>query len=169
MTREFYGTRNTAGGGKGGTDWGSGADTLTLLRVRRVTGGSCFGTSPSNECSGLIPFRMDWFNLTAVQGTLKSFLQHRSSKASILRCSAFISWSNSHIYTRLLEKPSLQWCRSLLTKWCLCFLICYLDLSYFPSKEQVSFNFMAAVTIHGDSGVQENTICHFYFFSLYVP
>ena len=46
--------------------------------------------SPSNEYSGLISFRIDWFDL-AVQGTLKSFVQHHSSKASILRCSAFMA------------------------------------------------------------------------------
>ena len=48
-----------------------------------------FSISPSNEHSGLISFRMDWFDVLAVQGTLKSLLQHHSSKASILRCSAF--------------------------------------------------------------------------------
>ena len=48
-----------------------------------------FSISPSNEYSGLISFRMDWLDLLAVQGTLKSFLQHHSSKASILRHSAF--------------------------------------------------------------------------------
>ena len=48
-----------------------------------------FRISPSNEHSGLISFRMDWFDVLAVQGTLKSLLQHHSSKASILRCSAF--------------------------------------------------------------------------------
>ena len=48
-----------------------------------------FNISPSNEYSGLISFRMDWFHLLAVQGTLKCLLQHHSSKASILRCSAF--------------------------------------------------------------------------------
>ena len=48
-----------------------------------------FSISPSNEYSGLISFRMDWFNLLAVQETLKSLLQHTSSKASILQCSAF--------------------------------------------------------------------------------
>ena len=47
-----------------------------------------FNISPSNECSGLISFRIDWLNLLAVQGTLKSLLQHHSSKASILQCSA---------------------------------------------------------------------------------
>ena len=62
-----------------------------------------FNISPSNEYSGLISFRMDRLDLLAVQGTLKSLLQHHSSKASILQCSAF--WSNSHIHTRLLEKP----------------------------------------------------------------
>ena len=49
-----------------------------------------FSISPSNECSGLISFRMDWLDLLAAQGTLKSFLQHHCSKASLLRCSAFI-------------------------------------------------------------------------------
>ena len=48
-----------------------------------------FSISPSNEYSGLISFRIDWFDLLAVQGTLKSLLQHHSSKASVLRCSAF--------------------------------------------------------------------------------
>ena len=48
-----------------------------------------FNISPSNEHSGLISFRMDWLDLLAIQGTLKSLLQHHSSKASILRCSAF--------------------------------------------------------------------------------
>ena len=49
-----------------------------------------FSISPSNEYSGLITFRIDWFYLFAVQGTLKGLLQHHSSKASILRCSAFL-------------------------------------------------------------------------------
>ena len=54
--------------------------------------------SPSNEHPGLISFRMDWLDLLAVQGTLKSLLQHRSSKASILRCSAFFIVQPSHSY-----------------------------------------------------------------------
>ena len=64
-----------------------------------------FSISPSKEYSGLISFRINWFGLFAVQGTLKSLLQHHSSKASILQCSAFFLWSNSHIHTSLLEKP----------------------------------------------------------------
>ena len=57
-----------------------------------------FSISPSNEYSGLISFGMDWFDLLAVQGTLKSLLQHHSSKASILRCSAFFIVQLSHPY-----------------------------------------------------------------------
>ena len=57
-----------------------------------------FNISPSNEHSGLISFRMDWLDLLAVQGTLQSLLQHHSSKASILRCSAFFTVQLSHLY-----------------------------------------------------------------------
>ena len=57
-----------------------------------------FSLSPSNEYSGLISFRMDWLDLLAVQGTLKSLLQHHSSKASILWCSAFFIVQLSHPY-----------------------------------------------------------------------
>ena len=57
-----------------------------------------FSVSPFNEYSGLISFRIDWFDLLAVQGTLKSLLQHHSSKASILWCSAFFMVQLSHQY-----------------------------------------------------------------------
>ena len=57
-----------------------------------------FNISPSNEYSGLISFRMDWFDLPAVQGTLRSLLQHHSSKASILRHSAFFIVQLLHPY-----------------------------------------------------------------------
>ena len=57
-----------------------------------------FSISPSNEYSGLISFRIDWFDLLAVQGTLKSLLQHHSSKSSILRPSAFFVVQLSHPY-----------------------------------------------------------------------
>ena len=58
-----------------------------------------FSINPSKEHPGLISFRMDWLDLLAVQGTLKSFLQHHSSKASILWCSAFFIVQLSHPYT----------------------------------------------------------------------
>ena len=57
-----------------------------------------FNISPSNEYSGLISFRMDWLDLLAVQGTLKSLLKHHSSKASILPCSTFFIVQLSHPY-----------------------------------------------------------------------
>ena len=57
-----------------------------------------FSISPSNEHPGLISFRMDWLDLPAVQGTLKSLFHHHSSKASILRCSAFFTVQLSHLY-----------------------------------------------------------------------
>ena len=57
-----------------------------------------FNTSPSNAHSGLISFRMDWFDILAVQGTLKSRLQHHASKSSILQCSAFFTVQLSHPY-----------------------------------------------------------------------
>ena len=57
-----------------------------------------FSISPSNEYSGLISFKMDWLDLIAIQGILKSLLQHHSSKASILQCSAFFTVQLLHPY-----------------------------------------------------------------------
>ena len=57
-----------------------------------------FSISPSNEYSGLLPFSTDWLDIPEVQGTLKSLLQHHSSKASILQCSAFFTVQLSHPY-----------------------------------------------------------------------
>ena len=71
----------------------------SVLRIRWPKYWSfSFTISPSNEYSRLISFRMDWFDLLTVQGTLKSLLQHHSSKASILRCSAFFIVQHSHPY-----------------------------------------------------------------------
>ena len=64
-----------------------------------------FSTSPSNEYSGLIFFRIDWFDLASVQGILKSLLQHHSSKASILHHSAFFIAQLSHPYMTTGKKP----------------------------------------------------------------
>ena len=80
----------------------------SLLQVAKYWSFS-FRISPSDEYSRLISFRMDWLDL-AVQGTLKSLLQHHISKTSILLCSTFFMvqlslWANSHIHTWLLEKP----------------------------------------------------------------
>ena len=73
--------------------------TESLLHIRWPKYWSfSFNISPSSEHSGLISFRMDWLDFLAVQGTLKSLLQHHSSKASILHCSAFFIVQLSHPY-----------------------------------------------------------------------
>ena len=88
---------------------------------------------PSKEIPGPISFRMDWLDLLAVQGTLKSLLQHHSSKESILRHSAFFTVQLSHPYMTTGKTIALtRW--TFVGKECLCFLICYLGWS-FPSKE----------------------------------
>ena len=77
----------------------------SVLRIRWPKYWSfSFSISPFNKYSGLISFRIDWLDLLYVQGTVKSLLQHHSSKASVLRCSAFFM-VQSHFHTRLLEKP----------------------------------------------------------------
>ena len=67
-----------------------------------------FSISPSNECSGLISFRIDWFDLLAVQGTLKSLLQYHSLKASILWCSVFFMVQLSHPYMNYRKNNSFD-------------------------------------------------------------
>ena len=87
-----------------------------------------FRISLSNEYSGLISFRMDWLDLLAVQGILKSLLQHHSSKASVLWCSAFFIVQLSHPYMTTGKTIALTtW--TLLAKYCLCFWICCLGWS----------------------------------------
>ena len=88
-----------------------------------------FSISPSNEYSGLISFRIDWLDLLAVQGTLKSLLQHHGSKASILQLSVFFIVQLSHLYMTTGKTIAL-------TRWtfvskvnCLCFVICCLGWS----------------------------------------
>ena len=80
-----------------------------------------FSISPSNEYSGLISFRIDLFDL-AVQGTLKSLLQHQNSRASVLQCSAFFMVHISPSYMTT-GKTIVLTIQTLLAKWCFCFLI----------------------------------------------
>ena len=76
-----------------------GFSSESVLCIRRPKYWSfSFSISPSNLCSGLISFRMDWLDILAVQGTLRSLLQHHSSKASVLQCSAFFIVQLSHPY-----------------------------------------------------------------------
>ena len=107
--------------------------------------------SPSNEYSGLISFRMDWLDLLAVQGTLKSLLQHHSSKASILQCSAFFIVQLSHPYMTTGKTIALTIWTSVGKVMSLLFNMLSRKADHsFSSKELVSFNFMAAVTICSD-------------------
>ena len=119
-----------------------------------------FSISPSNEYSGLISFRMDWLDLLAVQGTLKSLLQHHNSKASIIWHSAFIIVQLSHPYVTTGKTIAL-------TRWTFVGKVMSLLFNMlsklghsFSSKEQVSFNFIAAVTICSDFGAPKYKVCH---------
>ena len=87
-----------------------------------------FSISPFKEHPGLISFRMDWLDLLAVQGTLKGLLQHHSSKAWILRCSAFFTVPLSHPYMTTGKTIALTR-RTFVGKVSLCFSICYLGWS----------------------------------------
>ena len=86
-----------------------------------------FIISPSNEYLGLISFRIDWFDLLAVQGTLKSLRQYHSSKASMLWCSAFFMVQLSHPY--ITSGKTIALIRWTFVGKCLSFEICCLDLS----------------------------------------
>ena len=87
-----------------------------------------FSTSPSNEYLWLISFRIDWFDLFAVKGTLKSLLQHHSLKVSVLQCSTFFMVQLSHPYMTTGKTTALTR-QTFVGKCCLCFLICCLDCS----------------------------------------
>ena len=93
-----------------------------------------FSISPSNEYSGLISFRMDWLDLLAVQGTLKSLLQHHSSKASILWCSASFIVQLSHPYMATGKSTTL-------TRWT--FVGELMSLLFNMLSSLVIFNFMS--------------------------
>ena len=114
-----------------------------------------FSISPSNEYPGLISFRIDWFDLLKVQGTLKSLLQHHSSKASILQHSAFFIVQLSYPYMTtgkiiaLTRQTFVSKVMSLLFN-----MLSRLVIASFPRSKHL--NFMAAVTICSDFGAQEN-------------
>ena len=107
-----------------------------------------FSISPSNEHPGLISFRMDWLDLLAVQGTLRSLLQHHNSKASFLRHSAFFMVQLSLLYMTTGKTIALI-IRTFVSK--LMFLLFNMLSRFFSysSKEQASLNFMAAVCSGG--------------------
>ena len=116
-----------------------------------------FSISPSNEYSALIFFRIDWFDLQTVQGTLKSLLQHHSSKASTPWCSAF----------HILSHPYMTTGKTIaLTRWAfvgkvmslLFNMLCMFVLVFLPRSK--CLNFMAAITICSDFGAPPNKVSH---------
>ena len=116
-----------------------------------------FNISPSDEHPGLISFRMDWLDLLAIQGTLKSLFQHHSWKTSILWSSDFFMVQLSHPYMTTGKVMSLVF--NMLSR----FLIAFL-----PRSKHL--NFMAAVTVRSDFGAPENkAYCCFYCFPIYLP
>ena len=129
-----------------------------------------FSICPSNEYSGLISFRMDWLDLLTVQGTLKSLLQHHSSKAPILRCSAFFILQLSH--------PDMTTGKIIaLTRWTFVSKVMFLlfnmlsrlVIAFLPRSKHLLF-FMAAVTICSDFGAPKYKVSYcFHCFPIYLP
>ena len=114
-------------------------------------------------------FRMDWLDILAVQRTLKSLLQHYSSKASILRCSAFFTVQLSHPYMTtgktiaLTRRTFVGKVKSLLYN-----MLSRLVIIFLPRSK--SFNYMAAITTCSDFGAQKNKVSHgFHCFPIYLP
>ena len=126
-----------------------------------------FSISSSNEYPGLISFRMDWLALLAVQGTLKTLLQHHSSNASVLRRSAFFTVQLSHPYMTtgktiaLTRRTFVGKVISLLLN-----MLSRLVITFLPRSKHL-FNFMAAITICRDFGAQKNKVSHC--FPIYFP
>ena len=128
-----------------------------------------FSISPSNEYSGLISFRIDWFDLLAVQWTLKSLLQHYTSKASILRCSAFFMVQLSHPYMTTGKTIAL-------TRWTfvgkvmslLFNMLSRLVITFLPRRKHLLISWLqspSAVILE-----PKKIKCHsFYYFPIYLP
>ena len=141
-----------------------------LMSCFFTSGGSfSFSISPSNEYSGLTSFKMDWLDLLAVQGTLKSLLQHHSSKASILQHLPFFIVQLSHSYMTTGKTIALT-SQTFVGKIMSLFLTMLSRLVI--AKEQASFNFMTAVTICSDFGAKKkkSKVSHcFHCFPIYLP
>ena len=127
-----------------------------------------FSTRSSNGYSVFISFRIDWFGLLVVQGTLTSLLQHHNSKASILRHSAFFMVQLSHLYTTIGKTMTLtMWTFAGKVISLLFNMLSRLVITFLPRSKHLLNNFMAAITIFSDFGAQENQVCHcFYYFSI---
>ena len=127
-----------------------------------------FSINPSNEHLGLI-FRMDWSDLLAVQGTLKSLLQHYSSKASIPQCPAFFIIQLSYPYMKTGKTIALTIQTFVGIVMSLLFNMLSGFVIAFHPRSKTSFNFMIAVTICCDFGAPQNKVSHcFHCFPIYL-
>ena len=122
--------------------------------------------SPSNEHSGMISFRMDWLDLLAVQGTLKSLLQHHSSKASVLRCSAFFIAQLSHSYIATGKTIALAFVGKAMSL--LFNMLSRMVTTFLPRSKCLFISWLqspSAVILE-----PKNKVCHcFHCFSIYLP
>ena len=140
-----------------------------------ASGGQCIGSfsfiiSPSSEYSGLISFRIDWFDLLAVQGTLKSLLQHHSSKTSILRCSAFFMVQLSHPYMTTGKTIALtRWTFVSKVMSLLFIMLSRLVITFLPRSKCLLISWLkspSAVILEPP----KNKVCHcFLCFPIYLP
>ena len=127
-----------------------------------------FSISPSNEYSGLISFMTNWFDLLAVQGTLKSILQHHSCEASILQCSTFFMVQPAYPHLTTAKTIGLT---IALTRWTfvgkvmslLFNMLSRFVIACLPSIKHLLI--LWRVTVHNDFGAHENKICHCFHFS----
>ena len=130
-----------------------------------------FKISISNEHPGLISFRMDWLDLLAVQGTLKSHLQHHSSKASILRCSAFFIVQLSHPYMTTGKTMALtRWTFDGKVMSLLFNMLSRLVIAFLPRSKRLLISWLQLPSICSDFGAQKNKVSHcFHCFPIYLP
>ena len=115
-----------------------------------------FSIIPSKEIPGVISFRMDWLDLLAVQGTLKSLLQHHSSQASILWCSAFFTVQLSHPY--MTTGKTIASTRRTFVGKVISLLFNMLSTLIITFLPRSIFNFMVAINICSDFGAQKNKV-----------
>ena len=130
-----------------------------------------FSISPSSECSVLISFKIDWFDLLAVQGTRKRLLQDHSSKArSILWHSAFFMVQLSHLYRTTGKAIALTWCTFVGKVMSLLFnILSMLVIAFLPRSKHLLISRLQS-PFFSDDRAQENKVCHcFHCFPIYLP
>ena len=143
----------------------------SLLRIRWPKYWSfSFSISPSNKYSGLISFKIDWLDLLAVQGTLKSLLKHHSSKASIFRCSAFFIVQLSHPY--MATRKTIALTRQTFAGKVMSLLfnmLSWLVITFLPRNKCLLISWLQSLSAV-IFGAQKNKVCHcFQCFPIYLP